>query len=142
MCWRAQGMTVDLMERKLKVIYSSSVVSISILQIADFFLQKIHINTALFFKGITSCFFTRTSLLKSSNNLEPICNDVNIKLFLLVLLRIISVTITFTVLETYTTHVNLKNLKVIIFQYSCIKRFTVHFSRSQYQLPWSSGLVV
>ena len=30
-------------------------------------------------KGISGCFFTRTSLLKSSNNLEPICNDVNIK---------------------------------------------------------------
>ena len=108
-------MTVDLMERKLKVIYFSSVVSIIILHIADFFLKKILINTTLFFKCITSCFFTRASLLKSSNNLEPICNNVNIKLSLLVLLRIISVTITFTVLETYSTHVNLKNLKVIFF---------------------------
>ena len=30
-------------------------------------------------KGLPGCFFTRTSLLNSSNNLEPICNIVNIK---------------------------------------------------------------
>ena len=32
-----------------------------------------------FFKGLPGCFFTRTSLLKSSNNLDPMCNNVNIK---------------------------------------------------------------
>ena len=31
------------------------------------------------FKGIPGCFFTRTFLLKISKNLEPICNNVNIK---------------------------------------------------------------
>ena len=60
-------------------------------------------------------FFTRTSLLKSSNNLEPICNDVNIKCSWLLIFRIISVTSTFTLWETYTTSVNLTNLKLIIF---------------------------
>ena len=68
-----------------------------------------------YFKGIPGCLFTRTSLLKSSNNLEPICNDVNIKCPWLVILRIISVTSTFTLWETYTTSVNLTNLKLIIF---------------------------
>ena len=29
-------------------------------------------------KGLPGCFFTHTSLLKSLNNLEPICNNVNI----------------------------------------------------------------
>ena len=43
-------------------------------------------------KGIPDCFFTRTSLLKSSNNLEPICNDVSTKCCWLVIFRIISVT--------------------------------------------------
>ena len=62
-------------------------------------------------KGIPGCFFTRTSLLKSSNNLEPICNDVNIKCSWLVIFRIISVTSTFTLWETCTTSVNLTNLK-------------------------------
>ena len=28
-------------------------------------------------KGLPGCFFTRNSLPKSSNNLEPICNNVN-----------------------------------------------------------------
>ena len=32
-----------------------------------------------YLKGIPGCFFTRTSLLNSSKNLEPICNNVNIK---------------------------------------------------------------
>ena len=31
------------------------------------------------FNDIPGCFFTRTSLPKSSNNLEPICNYVNVK---------------------------------------------------------------
>ena len=31
------------------------------------------------FKGLPGCFFTRTSLLKSSNNIEPMCNNVKIK---------------------------------------------------------------
>ena len=31
------------------------------------------------FKGLPGCFFTRSSLLKSSNNLEPMCSNVNIK---------------------------------------------------------------
>ena len=67
------------------------------------------------FKCIPGCFFTRTSLLKSSNNLKPICNDVNIKCSWLVIFWIISVTNTFTLWETYTTSVNLINLKLIIF---------------------------
>ena len=63
------------------------------------------------FKDIPGC----TSLPKSSNNLEPICNYVNVKCSWLVILRIISVTIASTVWETYATNVNLTNLKVIIF---------------------------
>ena len=46
------------------------------------------------FRGIPGCLFTRTSLLKSSNNLELICNDVNIKFSWLVIYRVISVTST------------------------------------------------
>ena len=67
------------------------------------------------FKGLPGCFFTRTSLLKSSNILEPIYNKVNIKSSWLVIFRIISVAISFTVWGTHTTNGNLKNLKVIIF---------------------------
>ena len=48
-------------------------------------------------KGIPGCFFTRTSLPKSSNNLEPICNYANVKCSRLIILRIIPVTSTFTV---------------------------------------------
>ena len=67
------------------------------------------------FKGIPGCFFTRTSLLKSSNNLEPICNDVNIKCSWLVILRIIiSVTSTFTLWETYNTSVKFTNLIIFL----------------------------
>ena len=55
------------------------------------------------------------SFPKSSNNLEPICNYVNVKCSWLVILRIISVTRTFTVWETYAANVNLTNLTVIIF---------------------------
>ena len=52
---------------------------------------------------IPGCFFTGTSLPKSSNNLEPICNYVNVKCSWLVILRIISVTSRFTLWETYAT---------------------------------------
>ena len=77
------------------------------------------------FNDIPGCLFTRTPLPKSSNNLEPICNYVNIKCSLLVILRIISVTSTFTVCETYTENVNLTNLKIIFFSntivFNCLK---------------------
>ena len=55
------------------------------------------------FKGLPGCFFTRTSFLKSSNNLEPICNIVNIKCSWLVIYGIMSVTSSFTVWGTHTT---------------------------------------
>ena len=48
-------------------------------------------------KGIPGCFLPLTSLLKSSNNLELICNNANIKYSRLVLFRNISVTNTLTV---------------------------------------------
>ena len=61
-------------------------------------------------KGLPCCFFTRTSLPKSSNNLEPMCNNVNIKSSWLVIFRIISVTSSFTVRRTNNTNGNLKNV--------------------------------
>ena len=51
------------------------------------------LNNGITLKGLPGCFFTRTFLPKSSNNLEPICNHVNVKCSRLVILRIISVTI-------------------------------------------------
>ena len=79
-------------------------------------------------KGLPGCFFTRTFLLKSLNNLEPMCNNVNIKSSLLVIFRFISVTSSFTVWGTHTTNGNLKNLKVIICQYLGKMIYSVRFS--------------
>ena len=89
-------------------------------------------------KGLPGCFFARYSLLKSSNNLEPIGNDVNIKCSRLVLSRIISVTSTFTVRKTHTTHVNFKKMKVIIFPISLY--LTIH--SPLLSLPLSTAFVV
>ena len=90
--------------------------------ISTLFVKWIHQLTQkkIFVKGIPGCFYTRAYLLKSSNNLQMICNNVSIKCSRLIFKRILSVTSTFTVLETYTKHVNPKNLKVIIFQCPCI----------------------
>ena len=92
----------------------------SSVQVAGFIKQYenmlfVTVKVNILIKGIPGCLFTRTSLPKSLNNLEPICNYVNVKCSRLVILRIISVTSTFTVSEIYATNVNLTNLKVIIF---------------------------
>ena len=62
-------------------------------------------------KDLPACFFIRTSFLKSSNNLELICNNVNIRCSWLVICRIISVTSSFTVWGIHTTSRNLKTWK-------------------------------
>ena len=67
------------------------------------FYNKVRRDIA-YFKGFPGCFFTRTSLLKSSNNLEPMCKNVNIKSSWLVIFRIISVTSSFTVWGKNTTN--------------------------------------
>ena len=84
--------------------------------------------TTITIYDIPGCFFTGTSLAKSSNNLETICNYVNVICSWLVILRIISVTSTFTVWETYAANKNLTNLKVIIFPIPLCKLFIVRFS--------------
>ena len=90
------------------------------------------------FKSIPDCFFIRTSLLKSSNNLESICNHVNIKCSWLEISRIISVTSTFTLWETYTTSVNPTNLKLIIIP---IPLHSTIYS-ALFSLPLSTAFVV
>ena len=92
------------------------------------------------FKGIPGFFFIRTSLPKSSNNLELMCNYVNVKCSWLVILWIISVTSTLTVWETNATNVNLTNLKVIIFPIPWyLTAYSTLFTLLN-QLPsWSSG---
>ena len=76
----------------------------SSVQVAGFIKQYenmlfVTVKVNILIKGIPGCLFTRTSLPKSLNNLEPICNYVNVKCSRLVILRIISVTSTFTVSE-------------------------------------------
>ena len=78
-------------------------------------------------------------LLKISNNLEPICNNVNMKCSWFVIFRIISVTNTFTAWETYTSNVSLKNLKIIIFPIRLYLTIYSALLSLRNQLPlWSS----
>ena len=100
----------------------------------------LHGLQCILFKGLPGCFFTRTSLLKSSNNLEPMCKKVNVKSSWLVIFRIISVTSSFTVWGTHTTNGNLKNLNVIIFPIPLY--LTIYSTRFSLSRNCLDGLVV
>ena len=97
-------------------------------------LQKSMKFTQWSFKNMPGCFFTRTFLLKRSNNLEPTYNTANIKYSGLVMFLIISETHILSVWETHTTKMKLESnyfCKITLYTL-----FTITISRSQLKLAW------
>ena len=75
--------------------------SIFILKLNSYVWRIKELSDLIVLKAFLVFFFTRTSLPKSSNNLEPICNYVNVKCSRLVILGNMYVTCPFTGRETF-----------------------------------------